>query len=336
MLYADAALEKIIEENQLILTVYSQYLNHTPRFLTSELVENLAKECEISNHEAFLALFGAALGLDCAESREHRRLEQIYLRAGISCQDPDVYRGNEYYKTIKFPSVRKGNWEMKHGSYAPYEPFVRTHPVLTKELREIPQIGYFEEEFPFPAILEDGVEWMTVTPNEIETMKEPIQRARGRVLTLGLGLGYFAFCASQKEEVTEVTVIEQDGNVISLVREHLLPQFPHREKIRIVQADAFDFLERTNLSGQFDYLFSDLWHDASDGLEMYIRIKKLLQKHPTLPRDYWIEPSLLSALRNLVYEKLTEQGDALQKLGKPMADFLSDDFLRQLEPELKE
>ena len=66
----------------------------------------------------------------------------------------------------------------------------------------------------FPAILENDRIWMTVTPNEIETMKEPVDQAFGNVLTFGFGLGYYAYMISEKEEVTSITVVEINGDVI--------------------------------------------------------------------------------------------------------------------------
>ena len=75
----------------------------------------------------------------------------------------------------------------------------------TKEGRQIPQIGFFETEFKFPALLENDRIWMTITPNEIETMKEPVDGAFGNVLTFGLGLGYYAYMVSEKENVESVT-----------------------------------------------------------------------------------------------------------------------------------
>ena len=40
---------------------------------------------------------------------------------------------------------------------------------------------------------------MTITPDEIETMKEAVDQAFGNVLTFGLGLGYYAYMVSEKD-----------------------------------------------------------------------------------------------------------------------------------------
>ncbi|MBQ2947766.1 MAG: hypothetical protein IJD94_02170, partial [Clostridia bacterium] len=115
---------------------------------------------------------------------------------------------------------------------------------------------------------------------------------------MGLGLGYFAFMASEKPEVESVTVIERDETVIRLFEKHLLPQFPYREKIRIVCADAFDYA-RTRLGGSADFVFVDLWHDVSDGAEMYLRMKLLERHAPQAEFAYWIETSIRAFLRSI-------------------------------------
>ena len=327
-------LHAVMYQNDMINYAYSRYLNHTPRFLTRDMVEELAKDCNVSNETAFLSLFSAACGLDPDTTPSHRTLERAYLYPGVRRLNADDYANDAYCKAVCFSDQQLGRWEMKTGFYAPYEPFVWNHPVLTPQFREIPQIGYFAEEFRFPAILEDGVEWMTVTPNEIETMRQPIQNSRGNVLTLGLGLGYFAFHAAQKDTVQSVTVVERDASVIELFRTHLLPQFPNRQKITVVCADAFEYLSPDHI-GAYDYVFADLWHDPSDGLPLYLRLRRLQKQLGCSNWDYWIEPSLLSSLRHMVYDRITDQNAPLRLDGIPISELLSDDFLRRLAPDVK-
>ncbi len=324
-------IKKNMRENDLIVRILSEYINFRPRFLNTEMVQSLASDCNIENEDAFRILLCAACGLDTAAEREHRLLEANYFCTGLHRLAAEDYTHDAYNRTVRIPTARVGKWELCTHSYLPYEPFVCNHPVLTKELREIPQIGYFTEEFVFPAVLEGGIEWMTVTPNEIETMRKPIAESHGQVLTLGLGLGYYAFHASEKEEVEHVTVVERDPEVISLFHNYILPQFPHKEKITVVEADAFDFLEKQLPSMQVDYLFSDLWHDASDGLDLYLQIKKYEKKYPKTQFSYWIEPSLLSILRQMVFERITDPVSPLQLRGISPSHLLSDEFLRTLD-----
>ena len=329
MAFNQSNLQEIMKENEEILCAYSQYLNLFPRFITAEMVQDLAKECRISTHEAFLNLFTAACGLDTSLA-SHRKLERTYIRAGVTPLDPDLYATDTYCQTVRFPKKKLGKWELCYRDYAPYEPFASGDPILCADHREIPRIGYFEAPFSFPAVLENGVEWMTVTPNEIETMKSPIQNATGRVLTLGLGLGYFVFHVAQKPDVTSVTVVERDADVISLFQKFLLPSFPCQQKIHIIQADGIEYLEKEEIAKAYDSIFADIWHDPSDGLALYLKLKRIERKR-SLPRmDYWIESSLLSALRRMVWERMQDPNSALQLTGIRESELLSDAFLRRL------
>ena len=323
-------LDAIMRDNDLVVSILSEYINNHPRFIDSAMVEDLARECHVSNHEAFCTLLSAACGLDTVDNPAHRTLERQYFIPSLQKLEPSVYENDAYAKTVKFPNVTHGKWELCQHSYAPYEPFVRTHPVLTRELCEIPQLGYFDVEFPFPAILESGIEWMTITPNEVETMREPIAKCRGRVLTLGLGLGYFAFHASEKPEVERVVVVERSHDVIEIFKTYLLPQFPNADKIEIVEADAFEYMEKDMPRGKFDYVFADLWHDASDGLEMYRKLKKYEPLAPKTEFDYWIEPSLLSLLRHIIYRRITDPKEPLTLGDLTPETVLTNAFLKKL------
>ena len=98
-------------------------------------------------------------------------------------------------------------------------------------------------------------------------------------------------CA-RKDEVESVTVVERDESVIKLFRELLLPCFENKEKIEIVCADAFEFAEKEAPIRAFDYIFADIWHDPSDGVEAYKRFKSLEHLCPETKFDYWIEKTL--------------------------------------------
>ena len=171
-------------------------------------------------------------------------------------------------------------------------------------LTEIPPLGFFTEPFSFPAVLEDGNEWMTLTPVDIDTCDDAIEQAHGRVVTFGLGLGYYAYMVSEKAEVESITVVERSPSVIALFKKHILPQFPHGEKVRIVESDAFEYLERVMPEEHFDYAFIDIWRDASDGAPVYERMKPMEKLCRGTEFSYWIENFLISRLRSERTERL--------------------------------
>ena len=47
----------------------------------------------------------------------------------------------------------------------------------------------FKSDYIYPSIRLYDTEWMSLNQHEIRTMEVPIQLAKGKVLTLGLGLG---------------------------------------------------------------------------------------------------------------------------------------------------
>ncbi|MDY0404289.1 hypothetical protein P5G51_001635 [Virgibacillus sp. 179-BFC.A HS] len=133
---------------------------------------------------------------------------------------------------------------------------------------------------------------MTVTPNEIETMRDAVDKATGNVLTYGLGLGYYAYMVSEKDNVDNVTVVELNPNVIDLFKRYILPQFAHGDKISIIQADAFQYAKENMATGNYDIVFTDLWHDVSDGMDMYVKMKSFEKNCPNAQFLYWIEQSI--------------------------------------------
>ena len=82
--------------------------------------------------------------------------------------------------------------------------------------------------------------------------------------------------------------------------------------------------------GNFDHVFADLWHDPSDGLEMYRKLKKFESLSPRTQFDYWIEPSILSLLRHIIYRRITDEKEPLQLGNLSPETVLSDAFLKNL------
>lgn len=222
-----------------------------------------------------------------------------------------AFEDDPYLKTVSFARERCGRFELAHGSYAKYELMHYTVPARKGAGIMIPRIGTFDHRFRYPRIKEGGTTWMSVTPNEILTMREPIERARGKVLTLGLGMGYYAFMASEREEVESVTVVERERDVIELFETRILPQFPHGEKIRIVQADAFDYVEGLS-DGEFDFGFADLWKGVGD-CATYLRVKVACNRFEKTEWAFWIEDAIAAYLESFVLLLFLEaMGDGRQ------------------------
>ena len=215
------------------------------------------------------------------------------------------YSDNPYFKYVKLKDFKDGKYSIETNYYAPYECFVYDQTKQGNEkYAEVTPIGYFRKKFPYYVMNENNVVWMSITPYEINTMKDALDRCHGNVMTFGLGLGYYAFMASMKDDVKSVTIIENSKSVISLFEKHILPFFPHKEKIRIVKGDAFISMKKAD---EFDTIFIDIYHSAEDALPLYIKFKCIEKKCGIKTEvDYWIEDSILTYFRRFVLAFLYE------------------------------
>jgi len=118
-------------------------------------------------------------------------------------------------------------------------------------------------------------QWMSDTWLERDTNYDILRKARGDVLLLGLGIGMLAVACCRKDEVTSVTVVEIEPQVIRLVEPHI-----RHPKLRIIQGDAFAPPFRGKA---FDTIYIDIWQNiCSDNWET---MKPLLRQYRKLARN---------------------------------------------------
>ena len=316
------------------MDLLANYVTKNERLIRPDMLQRIVGGYDMEPALAYSMLVASACGMEINENDAHKQFFDDYIVRSIKRLDVGDFAGDPYLRTIKFPQKTLGDWELKMLNYAPCEAFVFDEPVQTSDFKEIPQIGFFEEEFNFPAVLQEGREWMAVKPSEILTMQPHIENAHGNVLAFGLGLGYFAFMASGKKSVKSVTIVEKDPKIIELFNSDLLTQFPNAQKIKVIEADAFEYAEKLSAdSNEYDYIFTDIWHDTADGLAMYLKMKRLLSKFQNYEFGYWIERSLLSRLRYTVFAQLYRL--AKTSVNKQVADDelvieTFQDFLKQI------
>lgn len=116
----------------------------------------------------------------------------------------------------------------------------------------------------------NGWLWMTDTDMEKRTNKEFIEYARGNVLIGGLGLGLLLVNLIPKlesGEVTGVTVLENNPDVISLVSEVLKDSIIDKYNIRIIEADVNSWIDEINMEVErFDTIYFDIWSSISSDI----------------------------------------------------------------------
>ena len=271
--------------------------------------------------------------LDCLEinpeDKDFSKINNVCKLDKITKLNSNIYKEDSYFKAIKNINAKEGDWMFTTLKYEPFEGFVWNELVIdSKTFSEHTPIGYFEESFSYPAVIQNDAIWMSIIPHEIETMKEPIRNAKGNVLVLGLGLGYYLFHILNKKEVLSVDVVELDKNVISLFNKYLKNKFSNLDKLNIIHDDAIECL-KTNKK-KYDYVFADIWHNVGDGEMLYLKLKPFENVYKNTKFDYWIERSILSMLRRQTLTVFSEYFEGFKESDYLKAKNENDEIINRI------
>lgn len=127
---------------------------------------------------------------------------------------------------------------------------------------------------------------MSDTPMERHSNAEFVRRANGKVLVAGLGIGLIIQAALKKPDVTHIAVIENNRDVIRLVK----PKF-HSPKFNVICADIHDWKPN---GAKFDTIYFDIWPEISednlaDVAKLHNRFKWALnRKNPAAWMGSWM------------------------------------------------
>ncbi len=88
-----------------------------------------------------------------------------------------------------------------------------------------------------------------MTTQEADKQKGVIAKCKGKVLTAGLGLGYFIEAMEDNDDVKSVTVIEKSQEIIDLVWPHI-----RHDKAKLIRGDIWEYK-----LGDFDCAYIDIW-----------------------------------------------------------------------------
>ena len=307
-------IQELIGNNNININVADLLVNafnYTDIFDINEINQYIKEG--LSEKEAMMQMFAKAFDIDY-ELDENKEVMDAYILDNLKKLDEKEYLNNEYAKTIKETGKYK-KYALKYIDYEPYQLFAYDDISLEGD-KENSHIGYFDHKFSYLALTEGNNVWMSLNPNEIETMKPYIEKAKGSVLVLGLGMGYVPFMMALKPEVKNITIVEKDADIISLFNALIYPNFKSEEKIKIIEDDAINFVKRQN---KYDYIFADLWHSPEDGLSLFVQLKRINKNI-----DCWLEVSMYALLRrcmiSLIEENTLGYGEENYKFSKTYID----------------
>ena len=296
----EAKLIKLLETKEENIAVASMF---NDLCFSLDQFHDLDKASKGNLDETFKNIFYDYFELD-ESNVDNKRIIDTYVRGSLTLLETKEYENNLYKKTVYIKNISQNGYKFHYLSYPSYSIFPLDDIRVNEKdnYREYTSLGYFKNDYQYLTLSKNNNIWMCITPNEINTMKPHLDKAKGNVITFGLGLGYFAFMAVQKENVKKVTIVERDIEVINLFNQHLLPLFTNANKIEIIHDDAFNYIKKNRLIN-YDYAFFDLWHNAEDGLTLYIEAKSM---NIACPTGYWIEESLIALYRRCLLTVIEE------------------------------
>lgn len=154
--------------------------------------------------------------------------------------------------TVKLPWPEPRLPKYHRGSFGPWS--LEPTPVLYNTA------GYFLPALRQPSgwvIKHEGKNvWMSLARMEVESHMPHLAAARGRVVVMGLGMGFALYNVMQKHDVTSVVVVEQNPDIVELLNNTTCwRQWPGHEKVSLVMDDAL----RYKPAGEVDFLYADIW-----------------------------------------------------------------------------
>jgi spermidine synthase len=112
---------------------------------------------------------------------------------------------------------------------------------------------------------------MTDTLMEQRSNEEVVEKAKGRVLIAGLGLGMILHPICKKESVKSVHVVEKNADVMGLIAKTI----PF--KARVVKGDIFTW--RAGAGIKYDTIYFDIWpHLVETNLKEIAKLRKRFRR----------------------------------------------------------
>lgn len=297
-------LKEISNLNGLDNYILDEYLTTNYSKITSDTIEAILKETKSNNKvEAFKEAFYQLFDLS-EEDNELALLNENNKFSDFKLLNSRIVNDNEYFKfisSLNLDDMTFNSIKLEKNYYEPYEGFLFDEVKLVS-FYEQNNLGFFDERVYYYNLLDDKENynvWMNITPFEINTMKDNIKEATGNVLTVGLGLAYFPFMVSNKDDVKSITIVENNKDIYDFINNNLISKFKHKSKIKLVYEDMYSYINSNSLT-DFNYIFIDTYHQAIEAIPVYFKLlKKLTDSNVTY--SFWIENSILVEIRRFIF-----------------------------------
>ncbi len=218
------------------------------------------------------------------------------------------------YQELLDKDISIGNLKIQEATRLENGTAISLFPLITSPFVYVPRIAYNLDEFSYPAVtLTKENRTLSLDPYVMFTHADYISRATGKVLILGLNLGYVVNSVASKDNVSKVTVVESDHNLIELYKTYVLPKIKAKDRIEVIEADVVEYLQTLN-DEKYDYILNDLKSRNLD-LKDYLKIKEISHKFKHSAIEHYAE---IEYAFDLSFHLLKLVENSIEKLPKAM------------------
>lgn len=199
----------------------------------------------------------------------------------------------QFVLPVEIPVGQSGAFSIQKVTYTPEQAQdLRYHDWMNGTGKRAIPAGTYTQLF------ENGTLWMSDTPAEQEDHLNFVAIASGHVLITGLGIGMVAAACLRKPDVSHVTVVEFQLDVITLVEPSLRKLAESLGKhLQVVCADAYAWVP----SRKYDFAWHDIWPTISaDDAEKHTEIMEHYAPWVVKGQECWVE----AQVSELVNEQL--------------------------------
>lgn len=273
------------------------------KFIKNKRIDNFFNICDNNIKNNF---YNDYLGYKIIDEKKIisklRKLQAYEFVNGLdSLYLSEDFMENSYYKNIDLSNIKYNEFSLEELVVVKDEIFnydvVQDDP--NRELNDYLKLRALKNDLKIQALYQKEKLWMLNVPSESITIDPYAKKANGKVVTFGLGIGYFVYQALENPLVEEITVVEKSLEIVELFKKYILSQFSSNKKIDIIVGDAFDYFNPKFLCN-YDYCFVDIWQSSDDGLKIITQLLEIY--NPKKEKvDFWIEKSSMESVTGLIY-----------------------------------
>ena len=126
---------------------------------------------------------------------------------------------------------------------------------------------------------------MSNTPMEQRTCVSVVQRAHGDVLIGGFGLGMIVLAMQDKPNVSSITVIENNKEII----DNIAAVLPLNDKVTVIHDDVYEW--KPQRGKKYDTIWLDIWDNINSDIykEEMIPLKNKYRRYLSKSPEHWIK-----------------------------------------------